>query len=85
MYVVLEEEPVVALLDDPGADLDGLAKRIEPLPDRVLLYVDDAEETMSEVLSQVRGKIILDESLAGGVLPLLSLDQLEALGTRRDG
>jgi membrane protease subunit HflK len=41
-------------------------------------------ETMSEVLSQVRGKVILDEDVAGGMLPLLNLDQFEALGTRRD-
>jgi membrane protease subunit HflK len=42
-------------------------------------------ETMTEVLSQVRGKIILDEGLGGGMLPLLNLDQLGALDPRRDG
>jgi membrane protease subunit HflK len=42
-------------------------------------------ETMSAVLSKVRGKIILDEDLAGGMLPLLNLDQLETLGVGRDG
>jgi lipooligosaccharide transport system ATP-binding protein len=30
--------------------LNGLATRVETLPDRVLLYVDDAERTMSAVL-----------------------------------
>jgi membrane protease subunit HflK len=47
---------------------------------RTRLYL----ETMSEVLSQVRAKIIIDED-AGGVLPLLNLDQLGELGARRDG
>jgi len=47
---------------------------------RTRLYL----ETMSEVLSQVRSKIIIDQD-AGGVLPLLNLDQLGDLGTRRDG
>jgi lipooligosaccharide transport system ATP-binding protein len=32
--------------------LDGIAKRIETLPDRVLLYVDDAEEAMTAVLDR---------------------------------
>ena len=31
------------------AQLDGIAKRVEPLPDRVLLYTDDAEATVAEV------------------------------------
>jgi lipooligosaccharide transport system ATP-binding protein len=29
--------------------LDGIAKRVEPLPDRVLLYTDDADTTVVEV------------------------------------
>jgi lipooligosaccharide transport system ATP-binding protein len=29
--------------------LDGIAKRVEPLPDRVLLYTDDADTTVAEV------------------------------------
>ncbi|MGH3665992.1 MAG: ABC transporter ATP-binding protein [Egibacteraceae bacterium] len=29
--------------------LDGLAKRLEPLPDRVLLYTEDADRTAAEV------------------------------------
>ncbi len=29
--------------------LDGVAKRIEALPDRVLLYTDDADETTVEI------------------------------------
>jgi lipooligosaccharide transport system ATP-binding protein len=33
--------------------LDGLVKRLEPLPDRVLLYTDDADQTAAEV--QERG------------------------------
>jgi len=41
-------------------------------------------ETMSEVLAQVHGKIILDGEVAGGMLPLLNLDQLDVLGMRRD-
>ncbi len=32
--------------------LDGLAKRVETLPDRVLLYVDDAEQAMGTVLDR---------------------------------
>ncbi len=34
-------------------------------------------ETMAEVLSQVRSKVILDDSVAGGLLPLLNLGELE--------
>ncbi|MEY2460640.1 MAG: lipooligosaccharide transport system ATP-binding protein [Acidimicrobiaceae bacterium] len=29
--------------------LEGIAKRVEPLPDRVLLYTDDADATVAEV------------------------------------
>jgi lipooligosaccharide transport system ATP-binding protein len=29
--------------------LEGIAKRVEPLPDRVLLYTDDADTTVAEV------------------------------------
>ena len=36
-------------------------------------------ETMAEVLPRVRGKVIIDESLEGGILPLLNLDQTDAL------
>lgn len=34
-------------------------------------------ETMAEVLPRVRGKIVIDEAAAGGVLPLLNLDRSE--------
>lgn len=40
---------------------------------RLRLYL----ETMAEVLPSVRGKVILDESAAGSVLPLLDLDRLD--------
>jgi lipooligosaccharide transport system ATP-binding protein len=35
--------------DDAVDQLDGVAKRIEELPDRVLLYTDDADGTTAEV------------------------------------
>ena len=34
-------------------------------------------ETMAEVLSQVRSKVILDDGVAAGLLPLLNLSELE--------
>jgi lipooligosaccharide transport system ATP-binding protein len=34
---------------DAVTRLDGLAKRVEPLPDRVLLYTDDADHCATEV------------------------------------
>ncbi|MEU3735080.1 ATP-binding cassette domain-containing protein [Streptomyces sp. NPDC033538] len=33
-------------------DVDGLAERVEPLPDRLLLYTDDGEATLSKVHSE---------------------------------
>lgn len=41
-------------------------------------------ETMSEVLSQVRSKIILDEGVGSRVLPFLNLDQLDTLRNREN-
>jgi lipooligosaccharide transport system ATP-binding protein len=35
--------------EDVAGQMNGLAKRIEVLPDRVLLYTDDAERTSSEL------------------------------------
>jgi len=50
-----------------------LAEYLEaPEVTRQRLYL----ETMSEVLSQVGSKVILDEELAGGMVPLMNLDQL---------
>lgn len=36
-----------------AASLDGLAKRIEPLPDRTLLYTDNADQTLVDVTERV--------------------------------
>ncbi len=41
-------------------------------------------ETMSEVLSEVGGKVVIDEDLAGGMVPLMNLDQLGGLRFGRD-
>jgi len=41
-------------------------------------------ETMANVLPRVRSKIVLDASAAGGVLPLLDLDRLDAPGVGGD-
>jgi lipooligosaccharide transport system ATP-binding protein len=35
--------------EDVAGQMNGLAKRIEVLPDRVLIYPDDAERTSSEL------------------------------------
>jgi lipooligosaccharide transport system ATP-binding protein len=35
--------------DEIAARVDGLASRIEPLPDRVLLYTDDGDRTAAAV------------------------------------
>ena len=44
-----------AIEDDDNSEhaFDGLAKNVEVLPDRVLLYTDDADDTVSEV--HIRG------------------------------
>ena len=57
-----------------------LAAYVEaPEVTRLRLYL----ETMAEVLPRVRSKLILDESAAGGVLPLLDLDRLGDAGVDR--
>ena len=46
---VLELRFPVGVQDQFTDELDGLAKRTEVLPDRVLLYTDDAEQTSHDV------------------------------------
>ena len=45
---VLEMRFPVGTQDENAEVLDGLAKKIEVLPDRVLLYTDDADETSAK-------------------------------------
>jgi len=46
---VVELRFPVGLQELALSQLDGIAKRVEPLPDRVLLYTDDADSTVAEV------------------------------------
>jgi lipooligosaccharide transport system ATP-binding protein len=46
---VVELRFAVGVQDTMLGQLDGIAKRVEPLPDRVLLYTDDADATVAEV------------------------------------
>jgi lipooligosaccharide transport system ATP-binding protein len=46
---VVELRFALGTQDDNLELLDGLAKRTEPLPDRVLMYTDDGDHTASEV------------------------------------
>jgi lipooligosaccharide transport system ATP-binding protein len=47
---VVELRFEVGTQDDHLDDLDGLAKRMEVLPDRVLLYTDDGDDTMEDLV-----------------------------------
>ena len=49
---VLEVRFPAGELDAAGPTLEGIAKRIELLADRALLYTDDADQTMLEVSSR---------------------------------
>jgi lipooligosaccharide transport system ATP-binding protein len=35
--------------DDIAPDLDGIGQRVEPLPDRILLYTDDGDAAAAAV------------------------------------
>ena len=50
---VVEVRFPVGVQETVEAEFDGLAKRVEILPDRILLYTDDGDATMHEV--HVRG------------------------------
>jgi lipooligosaccharide transport system ATP-binding protein len=47
---VVELRFEVGTQDDHLDALEGLAKRLEPLPDRVLLYTDDGDSTLEELV-----------------------------------
>jgi lipooligosaccharide transport system ATP-binding protein len=49
---VLELRFPVGLQEEMVARVDGLARRTEVLPDRVLLYSDDADETAAVLASR---------------------------------
>ena len=50
---VLEVRFPVGTQEEHAAQLEGLAPRIEVLPDRVLLYTDDADQTSDDVHGKV--------------------------------
>jgi len=43
------EQEVEHVAGDLAARMDGFARRLEPLPDRLLLYTDDGDATASRV------------------------------------